>query len=57
MTNHDRNKIKINKENETRTKEISKMINEGGIGADKYYEIEKNSSLPRKGTDNDREDQ
>lgn len=24
-----------------RTKEISKMISEGGLGSDKYYEIEK----------------
>lgn len=48
MSNNDSNKIKINKENETRSKEISKMINEGGLGADKYYEIKKDSSSPEK---------
>ncbi|GKV67367.1 MULTISPECIES: hypothetical protein [Sporosarcina] len=32
---------KIIKKNEMRTKEISKMIGEGGMGADKYYDIKK----------------
>lgn len=31
----------IIKTQEMRTKEISKMIGEGGIGADKYYDIKK----------------
>lgn len=31
----------IVKTNEMRTKEISKMIGEGGMGADKYYDIKK----------------
>ncbi|WP_155961337.1 hypothetical protein [Sporosarcina sp. P33] len=31
----------IVKTNEMRTKEISKMIGEGGMGADKYYNIKK----------------
>ncbi|WP_301107243.1 hypothetical protein [Sporosarcina sp.] len=39
MANDDRKKII--KTNEMRTKEISKMIGEGGIGADKYYDIKK----------------
>lgn len=39
-----RKDIKIDKEKETRTEEISKMINEGGLGADKYYNIVKHSS-------------
>ncbi|PID20224.1 hypothetical protein CSV61_15820 [Sporosarcina sp. P3] len=34
-------RIEIIKKNEMRTKEISKMIGEGGIGADKYYDIRK----------------
>ncbi|PIC76141.1 MULTISPECIES: hypothetical protein [Sporosarcina] len=34
----------IIKKNEMRTKEISKMIGEGGIGADKYYDIRKKIS-------------
>jgi hypothetical protein len=40
--------MKINKEKEMRTKGISRMINEGGLGADKYYEIKKGSSSPEK---------
>lgn len=31
----------IIKTHEIRTKEISKMIGEGGMGADKYYDIKK----------------
>lgn len=41
MTNNEKHDIKIDKSDEPRTKEISKMIGEGGLGADKYYEIEK----------------
>ncbi|ARF13999.1 hypothetical protein [Sporosarcina ureae] len=37
-------RIEIIKKNEMRTKEISKMIGEGGIGADKYYDIRKKIS-------------
>ena len=40
MAKDDRKEIV--KTNEMRTKEISKMIGEGGIGADKYYDIKKN---------------
>jgi len=39
MTEDER--LKITKEKEMRTKEISKMISEGGLGSEKYYEIEK----------------
>ncbi|MDV6379503.1 hypothetical protein ORD22_14905 [Sporosarcina sp. GW1-11] len=39
MTEHDRKKII--KKKEMRTKEISKMISEGGLGSDKYYDIKK----------------
>lgn len=38
-----RKKIEVDRKKETRTKEISKMISEGGLGADRYYKIEKNS--------------
>lgn len=40
MGNHDRTKIKIDKEKELRTEEISQMISEGGLGAYNYYDIE-----------------
>lgn len=43
MTKRDRMRIKIDRDKEMRTEEISKMIDEGGLGADKYYEIEKES--------------
>lgn len=42
MTKRDRMKIK--KEKEMRTKEISKMISEGGLGSDEYYEIVKDKT-------------
>lgn len=50
MTNHGREKIQIDKKKEMRTKEISKMIGEGGLGADKYYDIKKSTSSPEKET-------
>ncbi|WP_347861502.1 hypothetical protein U0355_12780 [Salimicrobium sp. PL1-032A] len=31
--------FEINKKNQARTNEISMMINEGGLGADRYYII------------------
>ncbi len=42
MTNDDRKKIV--KKNETRTEEIADMIDEGGMGADKYYDIKKKTA-------------
>lgn len=36
-----RKKIKIDRRREMRTKDISKMISEGGLGAEYYYDIEK----------------
>jgi len=39
MTNRER--IEIDKTKEMRTKDISKMISEGGLGSEKYYEIKK----------------
>lgn len=33
--------IVVDKSNEMRTKEISEMISEGGLGAEKYYNIMK----------------
>lgn len=40
--------IKIKKTNEMRTKGISKMISEGGLGADKYYNIVKEPASEEK---------
>lgn len=37
------NRKEVNLKSEMRTKEISKMIGEGGLGAEKYYEINKPS--------------
>ncbi|WP_303965545.1 hypothetical protein [Sporosarcina ureae] len=39
MAKDDRKEIV--KANEMRTKEIARMIDEGGMGADKYYDIKK----------------
>jgi len=40
----ERERLQIKKEKEMRTKEISKMISEGGLGSEKYYEIEKKTT-------------
>lgn len=37
----DKKDLEINKTNETRSSGISKMIEEGGLGADQYYIIDK----------------
>ena len=42
---------KVEKKNESRTKGISKMIGEGGIGAEKYYDVEKDRSTEQKKDD------
>jgi len=42
VTDHDR--IRIDRKHEMRTEAISKMISEGGLGADNYYNIIKESS-------------
>lgn len=39
-----RKDMKIERKHERRTKGISKMIDEGGLGADKYYKIKKDTS-------------
>lgn len=39
MNQDDRVKIVIDSKNEMRTKETSKMISEGGLGARFYYDI------------------
>lgn len=41
MNDYGKHDIEIDKTNEPRKKEISKMIGEGGLGADKYYDIKK----------------
>lgn len=42
MAENDRKKVQVEKE--MRSKGISKMIGEGGLGAEKYYEIKKSPS-------------
>lgn len=37
MANKNRKEIKVDKNEETRSKEISKMISEGGLGAHSHY--------------------
>lgn len=56
MDNRNRPKIKIDKKKETRTKEISKMINEGGLGADKYYNIKKKPAPEKEVSKNNEND-
>lgn len=51
MENDSRKEVKI--DSEMRTKEISKMIGEGGLGAEKYYEIKKPSPSPQSKTEGD----
>lgn len=41
MAKDKRPKIQIDRDKETRTKDISKMIGEGGVGSRTYYDIEK----------------
>lgn len=43
-------KINIDKKKEMRTKEVSKMISEGGLGAYTYYDFTKRSSPLKKET-------
>lgn len=45
MSNHKLRRIDIDKKNETRTQEISEMIGEGGLGAYKYYDYPKTTSV------------
>lgn len=44
MVNYYNKDIKIDRTDEMRTDEISKMIEEGGLGADQYYVIDKYQS-------------
>lgn len=41
MTGHEKGNITVDKREEMRSREISNMINEGGLGADEYYIIQK----------------
>lgn len=41
MVNSDKKEIETSKTNETRFNGISKMIEQGGLGADQYYTIDK----------------
>ncbi|WP_438314795.1 hypothetical protein [Sporosarcina sp. FA9] len=51
MTRDERVKVKI--DSEMRTKEISKMIGEGGLGAEEYYEIKKSAHSVQNNTEED----
>lgn len=44
MKDYEKHDIEIDKSSEPRKKGISKMIDEGGLGADKYYDIKKDAS-------------
>jgi len=46
MEEINRDRRKIERIMEMGTEEISKMIDEGGIGADKYYQINRLSEKP-----------
>lgn len=41
MSINDKHNIKIDKTKEPRKKGISRMIDEGGLGSENYYEIKK----------------
>lgn len=51
MTEDKRVKVKV--ESEMRTEEISDMIDEGGLGAEKYYKIKKASTTSKDNTEAD----
>lgn len=44
MSNNKKEHLKIDKSNEPRKKGISRMIDEGGLGSEKYYEIKKEAT-------------
>lgn len=51
------NRKEVNLKSEMRTKEISKMIGEGGLGAEKYYEINKPCPSAQSKTEEDKHEQ
>ncbi|MCZ2259900.1 hypothetical protein [Sporosarcina sp. G11-34] len=53
MAKDDRKEIKV--ESEMRTKEISNMIDEGGLGAEEYYEVKKVPPTPQSKTERDKQ--
>ncbi|MBO3079155.1 hypothetical protein [Mammaliicoccus sciuri] len=52
MTVEGKNLIKVNRQNEQRSSEISVMIEEGGLGADNYYQIIKPNASHRETEEN-----
>lgn len=54
MEKDNRKEIKL--KSEMRTKEISEMIDEGGLGAEEYYEIKKPSPTPQNKSEGDKDD-
>lgn len=49
MHDVEKHNLEIDKSKEPRKKGISRMIDEGGLGADKYYDIKKDA--PKNGAD------
>lgn len=45
MEEDGRRKLEVDRKKEKRTKDISKMINEGGLGSRTYYDIEKKGTV------------
>lgn len=54
MEKDNRKEVKL--KTEMRTKEISKMIGEGGLGAEKYYDINKPSPSSQSKTEEDKDE-
>lgn len=52
MTAEGKNLIKVNRQNEHRSSEISVMIEEGGLGADSYYQIVKPNASHKESEEN-----
>lgn len=48
MVQNNKHHKQIERKGETRMKEIAQMINEGGLGAEKYYDIKKDRSTEKK---------
>lgn len=55
MAEDKRKEVKL--KHEMRTKDISKMIDEGGLGAEKYYDIKKPTPSAQNDTEENKDDQ
>lgn len=52
MAVESKNLIRVNRQNESRSSEISVMIEEGGLGADNYYQIIKPNASHQESKEN-----